>query len=216
MIGAALTKEKVLNLYARIAEASIPVLLTFLNEDGSPHAITSYNFQLWVKRVSGATTKIFTLTIGDGLTIVGAGLNQLQIVVSAERATGRRAETNFYQLYASYEDHTWLNGPFVWHDGSFDGLQCQCSSTICTEDMVTITIESGGAVTSVQYFRGTLEQSSPEEFPTSDGSGTGGAIQAGDNWIYPEGGTWNGIPYDVARLTALADGASTLGNFKID
>ena len=121
--GAALTKERTLALYARIGEESIPLRLKFTDENGDPFDITDLDFELIVKRAPNAKNDLFTLSIGDGLTVQGSDSDQLEITVSNARALGRLAESNFYQLRSVTEDHTWLSGLFKWHNGDFDGGQ---------------------------------------------------------------------------------------------
>jgi hypothetical protein len=144
MNGVAFTKERLLPFYARIGEESIAVLLTFLNADLTPHPIGAHEFELPVKRAPGAEADLFRLTVGDGLTIVGDDLNKLQIVISKARALGRRAEANFHQLYAAAEDHTWLDGPFRWHNRDFDGVNATEEITVGDIAPVTIIISAAG------------------------------------------------------------------------
>lgn len=136
-------KSRYLRFYARIGEAGVSKVMTFVNSDGSPHSITSYDFEFPVKDKPGGRT-LFTLTVGDGLTIIGDDDNQLQFDISQARAA-RRATTFFATLYSAAEDHTWLNGNFIFHNGKFDGVEETESITVSTDGgTVLITIEGGG------------------------------------------------------------------------
>lgn len=113
---AKLSKDGLLNLEARVNEASVPAVFTFLNEDGSAHDISSYDFELIVKKIPQAGQNVFKLTVGSGLTIGGAGNNELTIEITAAQATVN-PNVYFWRLYASAEDHTWLSGDFEFYAG---------------------------------------------------------------------------------------------------
>lgn len=116
-----LDKSRNVRLKARINEASVPRVFTFMNA-GTPrtsHDISSYDFELIVFKRINSTVKLFTLTIGNGLTVEGDDTNKLRIEISAARAT-QRADTYFWRLRSTDEDHTWLNGAFEFHNGESD------------------------------------------------------------------------------------------------
>lgn len=117
-----LDKSRTIRLHARINEASVPRVLVFQNVDGSDHDISSYDFQLIVFKRSNSLTKLFTLTIGDGLTVQNG--NELLIEITAARAT-QKADTYFWRLRSAEEDHTWLNGPFEFHQGESDNVESE-------------------------------------------------------------------------------------------
>lgn len=133
MVGATFDKSRTLPLYARIGEAGVPKILTFNNANGTPHDISSLNFQIPVKKRAGYRENLFILTIGDGLTVEGADNNKLRIEITAEQAT-QQNDSVFWTLYAEAEDHTWLNGFLRFHNGEFDGV----------EETDTITISENG------------------------------------------------------------------------
>lgn len=118
-----LDKSRNVRIRARINEASAPRVFAFFN-DGSPrtpHDITSYDFELIVYKRSNSLVRLFTLTIGSGLTVQGDDSNQLLVEVTEEQATVR-ADTYFWRLRSVTEDHTWLNGAWEFHQGESDAI----------------------------------------------------------------------------------------------
>lgn len=115
-----LDKSRLVRLHARTREASVPRTLVFENEDETPHDISSYDFQLIVYKRENSLVKLFTLTIGAGLTIVDT--NKLKIEITAAQAT-EQPGTYFWRLHSIAEDHTWLNGPFEFHQGQSDNIE---------------------------------------------------------------------------------------------
>lgn len=140
--GATFDKSKALPLYARIGEEGVPVVLVFKRPNGTPVAIDGFDFELPVYLNPGDTVPKFTLTLGDGLTVIGADLNKLQIGISNENSQ-QRAESYFWLLKEITEDHSWLNGPFTFHNGEFDGFE--------EEDEVTITLEGDTVEVSMEF-----------------------------------------------------------------
>lgn len=119
-----LDKSRNIRIRARINEASSPRVFAFFNDGQprTPHDISSYDFELIVfKRVNSLVT-LFTLTIGNGLTVQGAENNELLVEVTAAQATVR-ADTYFWRLRSDDEDHTWLNGAWEFHNGESDAIQ---------------------------------------------------------------------------------------------
>src|SRR6478609_4800752 len=98
----ALTKERVLAIYARINETGVSKVLSFfdVDDDGVRTArnITSLNFELRVRK-KDFLTELFTLSIGDGLTVGGTSSNELTIDLSNTNATQKPVE-HFYQLFS--------------------------------------------------------------------------------------------------------------------
>jgi hypothetical protein len=142
----ALTKERVLAIYARINETGVSRVLSFfyVDDDGVRIArnITSLNFELRVRK-KDFLTELFTLSIGDGLTVGGASSNELTIDLSNTNATQKPVE-HFYQLFSVAEDKTWLDGPFFFHAGEFDGVEETDEILIGENGEVVIEISSGG------------------------------------------------------------------------
>ncbi len=148
MIAATFDRSRLLPLYARIGEVGVPLILTFLDANGDPFSILGIDWKLNVKRKASDTTNVFELILGDGLTIQGASNHQLKVELSAERSA-QRDETHFYRLYDYEELHTWLNGPFRFHNGEFDGVEDTDTLTV-TFDSTVVTIEvttDSGSVT---------------------------------------------------------------------
>lgn len=118
-----LDKSRLVRIRARIGEASVPRTLKFFEEDlETPHDISSYNFKLFVFKRSNSSQKLFTLSIGSGLTVGGDDNNELLIEVTASQAT-QGADTYFWRLWSTVEDHTWLNGPWEFHHGESDNIE---------------------------------------------------------------------------------------------
>lgn len=115
-----LDKSRLVRLRARVREASVPRTLVFENEDESAHAIGSYDFELIVYKRENSLVKLFTLTVGAGLTVVDT--NKLKIEITAAQAT-EIPGTYFWRLHSIAEDHTWLNGPFEFHQGQSDNIE---------------------------------------------------------------------------------------------
>lgn len=120
-----LTKERLLAIYARIDETGVSRVLSFYNVDAAgvrtPHPINSLGYEIRVKKSPFATTNLFVLSVGAGLTVQGSDLNQLKIDLSNTKANQKPVE-NFYKLFSTVEDKTTLNGPWFFHDGEFDGV----------------------------------------------------------------------------------------------
>jgi hypothetical protein len=139
---AELGKDRLLNLKCRVNQPSVPRVLRFLNSDGSAHPITDYAFRIPVWKTPNATNPIFTLTIDDGLTVQGDGLNELLIEVSEERAT---VTPNVYfwllEGLAESEYQAWLNGDWEFYIGKYNGVEQTEDITINTaEEVVTIVV----------------------------------------------------------------------------
>jgi hypothetical protein len=130
-----LDKSRSVRLKARIGEASVPRVFKFRTRDGEttePHNISGYNFQLIVFKRANSQVKLFTLTIGDGLSINDGSdedADELTVSISQERSE-QKADTYFWRLHSLDEDHTWLNGPFEFHNGETDA--------ILNEDVISI------------------------------------------------------------------------------
>ncbi len=156
-------KSRNLKIYARVNEAGVAKKWTFLNEDGSAHDISSYNFIYPVYAKPGGT-ELFRLTIGDGLTISGAGNNELDFSLSQTRAT-RRPAVNFGILKALSEDHTWINSDFIFHNGKFDGVNETDTITVAINGgSVTITVSGGGGSVTLASL-GTVLQTASNDTP---------------------------------------------------
>lgn len=173
MIDIALDKSRAVRIFARVNETSVAKTLTFLNADGSDHDISSYDFKLFVQKRANTTVKLFTLSIGSGLTVQNG--NELLIEISETQASVP-ADTYFWRLYSADEDHTWLNGPFVFHNGEFDDTTDETTVEITEGETIIIEVSGGG----IDHWRG--DWSTADEYPSTGGNGPGGVAKAGDRW----------------------------------
>lgn len=150
MNSATFDKSKKLALYARIGEIGNTITLTFLNADGSGHDISSYNFKFRAKARPFSLVNLFELSVGSGLTVSGASNHKLNITPSAAQAS-QIPDTNFWTLYSDLQGLTWLNGPLVFHNGEFDGIEPTGTITVSSSGSeVTISITSLNTDTRVQ------------------------------------------------------------------
>jgi len=117
-----LDKSRSIRLFARVNEDSVPRTLIFQDEAGAAFDISALDFELYVFKRSNSTQKLFTLTIGDGLEVSGADDNELIISITQARAT-QKPDTYFWRLFSASENHTWLNGAFVFHMGESDNVE---------------------------------------------------------------------------------------------
>jgi hypothetical protein len=213
MVDISLDKSRAVRIKARVNETSVPQTFVFTNEDGTAHDISSYDFRLYLQKRANSNVKLFTLAIGSGLTIQGAGANELLIEVTAEQAT-QTADTYFWRLYSADEDHTWLNGPWEFHNGEHDAVVEETPVTIkANGDQVTIQISvatsSTGAI--VLNLRADFDASG-NVFPAAGtGSGDAGAIKRWDTYPILVGGLLdigNGPEFvpEKSLLIAWADG----------
>jgi hypothetical protein len=131
IFGASFDKSKSFPLFARIGEAGQPIILSFVDTLGNPYPISGNAFELPVRRFPTDDDALFTLTEGDGLSVFGAAQSKLLIEISSARSN-QRAESMFWRLIATLEDHTWLNGPIKFHNGEFLGLTDDISNSYVT------------------------------------------------------------------------------------
>lgn len=143
---ASLDKSRLLNFKIRIGETSVPKVLTFVNADGSAHAITGKDWKLPVKKTPSAVDDLFELSEGDGLTVFGDDDNKLRIEVTAERSSVAKMYAVFFgRLFSETEDHTWLNGDWEFHNGKYDGVTETDTITISEDgEDVLITVSQEG------------------------------------------------------------------------
>lgn len=151
MIDISLDKSKAVRIKARVWESSVPKVFVFTNADGSAHDITSYDFKLYVQKQANSQQKLFTLSVGSGLTIQGVGNNELLIEVTAGQAT-QAATTYFWRLFSVTEDHTWLNGPWEFYNGESDAVIDETPIVISTSgDTVIIEVQGSGVSGSITF-----------------------------------------------------------------
>jgi len=181
--------SKPLQLSARIGEAGIAIVITFLNPNGTDHAISAYNFELPVRRTPASTEDFFKLIIGTGLTVFGAGLNKLRIELTAAQAD-QIVATNFYLLRSITNDNTWLNGPFKFHNGEFDSSE-QPASLIVGESSINLVVNTqalpAGTWINIDDDFDPADYGDSGGFPVEIGTGAAGAIQKFNNVTIGQG-----------------------------
>lgn len=191
---AELSKDRQLNIKCRVSETSVPRVLRFLNEDGTPHPITGKGWEIPVKKSAQSSNNIFKLTEGSGLTVQGDDENELLIEVSAEQAS-QVPNVYFWKLYSSVEDHTWLNGDWEFYAGKYDGVDETTSITILGDDSQVILIHitgSGGSTDGAWIDCGDLDASGGA-LPTTGGTGTGGYFKRNNTLQVTTEGTIDGV-----------------------
>jgi len=189
----------------RIGEAGVPIVLTFVNEDGSNHDISSYNFKLRAKTRQFSPDYLFELTEGVELTVFGADNHKLSIAPTALNATQKPA-TNFWLLYSDSEDHTWLNGPLTFHNGEFDGLEDTDDIIVSTSGTpVTITITAPEIDTTGLVRVQGVHDASTNLFPTTSALPAGSVLK-GHWWKISVAGVLGGYAVPAgAKIMALSD-----------
>jgi hypothetical protein len=201
---ASLDPAKLLTLYFRIARAG-SIKFIFTDDAGDPFDITAIEFELRLKRWKDGAD-VVTLTLADNLNIGGAGDNELTADFD-EIMTLLDPATYYWQLYNVTSKQTWLNGDAPFHNGKFDAPDVvEHEITVSTAAAeITITMSAGGSSSSgVEHWRGVWDASTGQ-FPTG-GSGPGGAIQAGDEWVFDPGGNLNGEDWPdgtIAKSTGV-------------
>lgn len=152
MVDISIDKSRAVRVRARTGEDSVPKTFTFTNSDGSAHDISSYDFKIFVQVRANSTVKLFTLSVGSGLSIQGADSNQLLIQVTKEQAT-QKADTYFWRMYSALEDHTWLNGPWEFHNGEYDAVVEDTPIEIKQDgDPITIQVVGSGGASGITTF----------------------------------------------------------------
>lgn len=214
MIDISIDKSRAVRIKARVNEASVPQVFTFRNEDGTPHDISSYDFKIFVQKRANSNVKLFTLSIGSGLTVQGVDNNQLLIETTQAQAS-QVADTYFWRLYSAGEDHTWLNGPWEFHNGEFDSVTDEDEITI-VENGSSVTITISGEATSgteVDHWRGVWDPSGGLPVDADGiGAGTAGAILGGDEVVFSPGGTIDGEFWPDGTLAKAKQNSPTLSS----
>lgn len=175
------SKDQPLRIKARCNESGIVKVLTFLNPDGSAHSITAYDFRLPLKLSPKSTDNIWEMSIGDGLAVIGAGTNKLQITLSEIRGT-QRPDSYFWQLFSAYENLTWLAADWEFYEGTPEVVEEVDTIVINPygED-INITIENGVDLDIVNPYRG-AHDATTLAFPSTGGRYTGGVPAVSDYW----------------------------------
>ncbi len=189
MIDISIDKSKTVRIKARVNEASVPQVLIFKNADGSAHDVTEYDFQVIVFKRENSSVRLFTLTVGDGLDITGAGLNQLRFAVTNSQAR-QVPDTYFWRMRSDAQDHTWLNGAWEFYSGESNALT-DTDEIVINENGDPITIELTGIslTNSIGFNVRSDYDASGNMFPdTPTGSGPDGIIKRFDAYPISVGG----------------------------
>jgi hypothetical protein len=170
-------------------------LFTFLNTDTTPYSLVGIDFELRIKKRAGLSTNVLLLGIGEGLEI---DINELTVSVTAEQME-LPADFYWYELFNVTTDEVWLYGNVYVNEGS-EEPESEVEVTINLDpDTVVVTIQSTGASSAVSPFRGSFDPTGVL-LPSSGGSGAGGSIQAGDEWIFSVGETFGGLFYPADTI----------------
>lgn len=125
----------------------------FLNSDGTALDISSFDFVLNIKEYPGARTNIIQLTIGSGLTVGGAGNNELTASLTVANTSVQEQEY-YWELYKGSTSKTYLNGLAPAHNGVFDGV---------SNDQDTLTVTDGSSEVTI-----TISDTPSDEIPLVD------------------------------------------------
>jgi hypothetical protein len=104
-------------------------------QNGSAYDLSSTTLQLNVRTSSGQTTNILQRISGNGLTIGGAGNNELTVSFS-EIHTDLAPRIYYWELYNATNKTTWLAGQFTIYVGVVDPIDTSLSITINTDPSV--------------------------------------------------------------------------------
>lgn len=135
------TRERGLQFKTRIGEPSVTKRLIFRNEDGSDHAISTYDFELLLKQQPGATTNIFRLIDGEGLTISG---NEMAFQLTEAQAS-RKPNVYLGLIRSQAQNQTWFNVDWEFFNGKYEGTgECdETSVTVCLDgEDIIVTVAS--------------------------------------------------------------------------
>ena len=202
VVGASFDTSQVFALAARIGFEPDPVILVFVDSDGDPVDISSEDFHLGVKRRSTDEDYLFELEEGDGLEVIGTDSNKLEITPTLAQ-TLRREETHFGILWSNVSGKAWFSFPFYFHSGVFKGFDNGFEIENGME--ITVTVGAGATDTYAVRYMGEYDASS-NLFPTTGGSGAGGAIKKGNEFNISVAGTLK----DSAEASILVPAGSTI------
>lgn len=128
-----------LDFYFRVKRAGTKKFI-FLDDAGAAIDVSAFDLELNIWDYAGAKTKRIALTIGSGLSVSGAGSNEVT-------ATWTVANTNintgeyYAELYKGSTDKTLINGKAIFHEGLYDGVSEDSSTLSITDGNDDITIE---------------------------------------------------------------------------
>ena len=149
------------------------------NADGTPFNFTGYTAKLEVFSSVSDRTPDLVFNAANGLTL---SLGEIYLSKLATQMNMRRRDY-IYFLTLTYPDGSikvWLNGSFIVNEGFFDGItETEQLQIELNGQAITLNIEGAASsnLTGVPIYRSAYNASSGL-FPTSGGTGIGGAIQA--------------------------------------
>lgn len=195
-----------LDLYFRIKRAGVKVFI-FVDAAGAAIDISAFAFAWRLKQYAGARTNVIELTIGAGLTVGGAGNNELSAALTVANTSISDGEY-YHELIKGSTSKTYLNGKGIAHNGLFDGVGSDTSTLTITDgsDAVTIQISEAGAAgaTSVGLANEIAARAAQDVILQNN-------ITAGDNpFNIVE------VPGDIATFTVLLAHKNCVLNFRSD
>lgn len=126
-----------LELYIRKARNGSKTFV-FTNSSGADYDISSFDFELFIKKNAGARKDVISLLTsyaGFGLSI---STNELTATFT-DVITDIDAGEYYWELLRLDTNKTWLCGPCYVHEGEFDGVETD-TSTISIADTTTVTV----------------------------------------------------------------------------
>lgn len=117
----------------------------FLDENGTAIDISGYGFVLNIKEYPGARTNVISLTVGSGLTVGGAGNNELTASLTVANTSVQEQEY-YWELYKGSTSKTYLNGLAPAHNGVFDGVSNDQDTLTITDGSSEVTINISDSV----------------------------------------------------------------------
>jgi len=158
-------KSKNIVIYSRVDETANTLTFRFKDANGDPFDISALDFKYILQSKPGRTGQVFELTVGDGLTVEGAGNDELVLQISDEDAT-IRPMAYFGRLFSVTENKTWINNKHIFHDGEFDGISVNEQEITITQEggIVEITITGGSGSVTLESL-GTVLQTAATDTP---------------------------------------------------
>ena len=193
-----------LTLYARVGMDGSKTF-TFSDSAGDNKNISALTFQMVIYEREGGPVY---LTWTEATELSKPNTYSLRVTYTDTVALGIRAHSYFYILKRTDGSgliKTWLNGPFIFHEGEFDGVSEETSELTINDVGEVINVEIIDAVSGFDHDRGTFD-ASPGLFPQTNGSGTAGARSQFDRYIISTAGTIAGLYCAVGTIImALRD-----------
>lgn len=189
-----------LDIYLRVSRAGNKKFI-FVDTLNAAVDISSYAFQLYIKRYEGDKENTILLTVGSGLTIGGTGSNELTASVT-ESQTNIKEGVYYWELFRGSNSKTYLTGTAILHNGKFDGVPSDIS-----EYNLTIT-ESGGTPIIIQI---------SDSGGTSSGAGdvTGPSSSTDGNFVLFNGSTGKVIKESGIDVSSYVPNTRTIAGLSL-